>query len=68
MPQAAVFLELYAARGTRLRPCRSSVNGADLLAFTASEELVEELHVTPFAAKKILRLRSGFLAGEFPLY
>ena len=40
----------------------NGVNGADLAMFTSVEELVQDLHFTPFAARKVLSLRDAFLA------
>ena len=39
-----------------------SVNGSDLLALT-EKELVEEVRVTPFVAKKLLKAWEMLLAG-----
>ena len=41
---------------------QNGVNGADLAMFTCANELVQDLHLTPFAARKILSLRGAFLA------
>ena len=41
---------------------QNGVNGADLAMFTCANELVQDLHFTPFAARKILSLREAFLA------
>ena len=37
------------------------VNGLDLLLFESAEQLVQDLRVTPFAARKVLALRNTFL-------
>ena len=39
----------------------NSVNGSDLLLFQSAEQLVEDLRLTPFAARKVLALRTTFL-------
>ena len=39
----------------------NSVNGSDLLLFESAEQLVQDLRVTPFAARKVLALRNTFL-------
>ena len=45
--------------------CRSSaVNGADLLAWADAGSLAADLHLTPFAARKLLACRDAFLAKE----
>ena len=35
--------------------------GSDLLLFQSAEQLVEDLRLTPFAARKVLALRTTFL-------
>ena len=45
-----------------------SVSGCDLLVFQGWEELARELGVVPFVAKKILRLRDEFLAGNIAMF
>ena len=37
------------------------VNGSDLLLFESAEQLVQDLRVTPSAARKVLALRNTFL-------
>ena len=39
----------------------NSVNGSDLLLFQSAEQLVKDLRLTPFAARKVLALRTTFL-------
>ena len=39
----------------------NSVNGADLLSFRDPGDLVADLRLTPFAAKKAVQLRDDFL-------
>ena len=39
----------------------NSVNGSDLLLFESAEQLVQDLRVTPSAARKVLALRNTFL-------
>ena len=41
---------------------QNGVNGADLVMFTLANDLVQDLHLTPFAARKVLSLRDAFLA------
>ena len=41
---------------------QNGVNGADLVMFTLANDLVQDLHLTPFAARKVLSLRGAFLA------
>ena len=47
---------------------RSSVSGVDLASFTSCTELVSDLHMTPFAARKALRLRGAFLSGAVSMF
>ena len=44
----------------------NSVDGADLLSFAAAASLQEDLRVTPFAARKILKVRDGYLQRPVP--
>ena len=39
-----------------------SVSGSDFLSFETHEDLAAELKLTPFAAKKLFRLRGAFLS------
>ena len=41
------------------------VSGPDLLAFPGVLELAANLHVTPFVARKVLRLRDQHVAAQF---
>ena len=54
------LLESQDMRGPAAHLFAQSVNGADLLALT-QEELVTEVRVTPFVAKKLLRARATLL-------
>ena len=62
--EVAMFFAQQDADGLGNALRGNSVNGSDLLAFTSWMDLHQELHMTPFAAKKILRLRDAFLKGE----
>ena len=42
---------------------RNAVNGEDFLAFSSADALERDLRLTPFAARKVMRLRVEFLAG-----
>ena len=42
----------------------AGVNGADFLAWRSAAELVADLVVTPFTARKVLACRDKFLAGS----
>ena len=42
----------------------AGVNGADFLAWRSAAELVADLVVTPFTARKVLACRDKFLAGN----
>ena len=42
---------------------QNAVDGSDLLAFASWKDLESELRMTPFAAKKALRIRDAFLSG-----
>ena len=62
------FFKQQDAAGIATALQNSSVNGADFLAFASWEELVDELSVVKFMAKKALRLRTGFLDGSISLF
>ena len=66
--ELAFFFKQQDAAGIATALQNSSVNGADFLAFASWEELVDELSVVKFMAKKALRLRTGFLDGSIPLF
>ena len=68
VPDVCFFFCQHDAAGIAAIMERSAVNGEDLLAFTSSSELEEDLHVTPFAARKALKLRDAFLAGAVSLF
>ena len=57
------FFKSKDAEGLSRHLEQSSVNGLDLLAFQSANALEEDLGVTPFAARKILHLRSQYLEG-----
>ena len=40
---------------------QNAVSGSDLLAFGSWQEVLTELRLTPFAAKKAISLRDAFL-------
>ena len=58
----AAYLEEEDAEGLAALVRRNSVNGADLLTFSAVT-CVEDLCCTPFASRKLLALRDKYLAG-----
>ena len=58
-----VFLKARDLRGLADLCYASGVNGADIASFSL-ETVAEELRMTPFQAKKLLRARDAFLAGE----
>ena len=60
--ELASFFESRDARGLGSVLEQNGVNGADLASFTTVNELVHDLHFTPFAARKVLSLRGAFLA------
>ena len=62
------FYEGLDAGGVAEQLMKNSVSGADLLAFNAVEELADDLRLTPFAARKILRLRDSFLTGALQFH
>ena len=47
---------------------QNAVNGADLLSFTSWSDLCSELRMTPFSARKTLRLRDAFLSGTVAMF
>ena len=57
------FFKSMDAEGLSRNLEQNSVNGSDLFAFQAANELQADLRVTPFAARKILDLRRQFLEG-----
>ena len=61
--EVALFFSQQDADGLGSTLRSNAVNGRDLLAFTSWMDLQQELHMTPFASKKILRLRDAFLNG-----
>ena len=56
------LLEMQDMSGPASQLFSQSVNGSDLLALT-EKELVEEVRVTPFVAKKLLKAWEMLLAG-----
>ena len=58
----ATFYESKNAGGLANTLRKWSVNGADLLAFDTCQDVETELHVPPFAAKKIITMRDAALA------
>ena len=58
-----VFLQSRDLRGLADICYVNGVNGDDFSNFQA-ESVASELHLTPFQAKKLLSVRSAFLAGE----
>ena len=54
--EVASFFEGRGARGLGRALEQNGVNGADLASFTSINELVHDLHFTPFAARKVLSL------------
>ena len=63
-----MFLSQQDADGLGSALRSNSVNGRDLLASTSWMDVQQELHMTPFAAKKILRLRDAFLTGRIEAF
>ena len=61
--EVANFFSQQDASGVATTLQGNSVNGRDLLAFTSWMDLKDGLHMTPFAAKKVMRLRDAFLSG-----
>ena len=66
--ELASFYLQQDARGLADALRKNAVNGADLLQFATWQSLQEDLNVVPFAAKKILRLRDGFLDGSVSVF
>ena len=60
------LLEAQDMHGPASHLFSQSVNGADLLALT-EKELVDEVRVTPFVAKKLLKAREKFLEVAWPI-
>ena len=58
------FFHEHDASGLAGVVLQNAVNGTDLLSFTSWETLQQELCLTPFAAKKMFRLRSAFLRSN----
>ena len=67
MADVSSFLRHHDAGGLVAALERNGVNGEDLVAFANVAEVVRELHLTPFAARKVLRLRDEFLLGGAPV-
>ena len=61
MEDTRAFYEARDAAGIAANLAANSVNGADLLSFRVPGDLVADLRLTPFAAKKALQLRGDFL-------
>ena len=57
------FYNSHDAAGIAAVFAQNAVDGSDLLAFVEPRELVCDLRMTAFAAKKALRLRDGFLGA-----
>ena len=55
--EVAAFFESRDAAGLGRVLQQNAVNGLDLLGFSCWEEIHRDLQVSPFAAKKILRIR-----------
>ena len=60
---AKSFYEAHDAAGIAAILAASSVNGADLLSFREPGDLVADLRLTPFAARKALQVRDEYLGG-----
>ena len=58
--EVVTLYERMDATGLAAKLHENSVNGADLLRFEA-DTLAHDLRVAPFAARKILTIRDGFL-------
>ena len=59
--ELAHFIEEQDAEALAGMLRNQSVNGADFQTFRTHEELAADMRLTPFAAKKLLRLRDAFL-------
>ena len=60
----AAFLEGEGLSGPASAFRNAGVNGADVLAWRSAAELVADLVVTPFTARKVLSCRDEFLADD----
>ena len=60
--ELAHFVEEEDAEALAAMLRNQSVNGADFQSFRTHEELSADLNLTPFAAKKLLRLRDAYLS------
>ena len=58
----ALWLEAADASGLAHTLRSNDVNGQDVVAFVDESELVTQLRLTPFSARKLLRLRNEFLS------
>ena len=47
---------------------QNAVTGADLLSFTWWTDLCHDLRMTPFSARKVLRLQDAFLSGAVSMF
>ena len=63
MEDTRAFYEARDAAGIASNLAANSVNGADLLSFRDPRELVADLCLPPFAAKKAVQLRAEVLRG-----
>ena len=61
--EVAKFFEDQDAAGVATCIQSNAVNGTDLFDFTDKEQVLQELNVTPFLAKKICSLRDAFLTS-----
>ena len=61
--EAKSFYEARDATGIAATLAANSVNGADVLSFREPGDLVADLRLTPFAARKALQLRDEYLRG-----
>ena len=59
--EVSEFMAEHDAAGLAPHLAQNAVNGAELASFASWEALSKELRLTPFAAKKVLRLRDSFL-------
>ncbi len=62
--EVAHFYEGADAAGLAVTLQKNAVNGADMAGFSSWEQLAEDIRMTPFAARKVLRLRD-YPSGAF---
>ena len=65
--EVASFFCFQDAQGLANILSRNSVDGRDLCDFPSAGGLVKDLGLTLFAARKVLRLRDGYLNGAFSM-